>query len=66
MTGNSIPETNINKDFVVNFESALKEYFSSDQVEDEGLPTAHYFGSKLNLSSNYLSDLLKKETGKKY
>jgi len=56
--------TNINKDFVTDFESTLKGYFKSNKMEEDGLPTASYFGGKLNMSTNYLSDMLKKETGK--
>lgn len=56
--------TNINKDFVSDFEMALKAYFKSDQLDQNGLPHVKYFGKKLNMSTNYLSDLLKKETGK--
>lgn len=56
--------TNINEDFVVEFEVALKDYFKSNKIEEEGLPSANYFGRQLNMSTNYLSDLLKKETGK--
>ncbi|MCI4671869.1 MAG: helix-turn-helix domain-containing protein [Bacteroidia bacterium] len=56
--------TNINKNFVSDFESALIAYFNSSKLEEEGLPSTNYFGHKLNMSTNYLSDMLKKETGK--
>ena len=56
--------TNINKDFVSEFESKLKAYFKSNKIEEDGLPSANYFGAQLNMSTNYLSDMLKKETGK--
>ena len=56
--------TNISKGFVANFEKILKEYFQSEQLGKDGIPPASYFGHKLNMSTNYLSDLLKKETGK--
>ncbi len=56
--------TNLHKDFVTNFESKLKAYFNSGQATISGLPSAGYFGKELNMSANYLSDLLKKETGK--
>lgn len=55
--------TNINKDFVADFELELRAYFSSKKMETDGLPSATYFGRKLNMSTNYLSDMLKKETG---
>jgi len=56
--------TNINVDFVSKFEKLLKSYYDTDKINDFGLPTVQYLAQKLNLSSNYLSDLLKKETGK--
>ncbi|MCP4521395.1 MAG: AraC family transcriptional regulator [Cytophagales bacterium] len=56
--------TNLNTDFVSTFELKLKEYFSSDLIIEQGTPTTDYFGKELNMSTNYLSDLLKKETGK--
>ena len=59
-----ITRTNYNSDFVMQFESELKAYFKSEQLQEYGLPTANYFGNCLNMSTNYLSDFLKKETGK--
>ncbi|NRB49080.1 MAG: helix-turn-helix transcriptional regulator [Saprospiraceae bacterium] len=56
--------SNFNKDFVAEFELALRQYFTSKKMETEGLPSAPYFGRKLNMSTNYLSDMLKKETGR--
>ena len=56
--------TNLNHDFVSDFEHELKTYFTSDHSTLLGVPTAHYFGEKMSMSTNYLSDLLKKETGK--
>jgi AraC-like DNA-binding protein len=56
--------TNFHKDFVSIFESKLKAYFNSDQPSLKGIPSVSYFGEELNLSGSYLSDLLKKETGK--
>ena len=59
-----ITRENFNSDFVIQFESELKSYFKSDQLREYGLPTAAYFGASLHMSPNYLTDLLKKETGK--
>ncbi|KXX70877.1 AraC family transcriptional regulator [Flammeovirga sp. SJP92] len=56
--------TNLNRDFVSQFNIELKQYFTSDLITDLGAPHADYFGEKLNMSTNYLSDMLKKETGK--
>jgi AraC-like DNA-binding protein len=42
----------------------LDDYFSSDKAIESGLPSVRYCAEKLYLSSNYLGDLLKKETGK--
>jgi AraC-like DNA-binding protein len=56
--------TNINVDFVSKFEKLLKTYYDLGNVAEIGLPNVQYLSQKLNFSSNYLSDLLKKETGK--
>ncbi len=49
---------------VSQFEKALKQYFSANIHELEGLPSIQYFANKIHLSQHYLSDLLKKETGR--
>lgn len=56
--------TNLHQDHVSAFESFLKDYFSSNKPTELGLPSVKYCGEQLNMSPNYLSDLLKKETGK--
>lgn len=56
--------TNLNSDIVSKFERLLKGYYQSDNLMDLGLPNVNYCAKELNLSANYLSDLLKKETGK--
>ncbi len=56
--------TNLNTDVVSKFERLLKEYYHTDKVLELGIPTVNFCARELNLSSNYLSDLLKKETGK--
>jgi AraC-like DNA-binding protein len=56
--------TNLNSDTVSLFEASLKAYFSNDSAAEFGIPNAKYFGEELNMSANYLSDMLKKETGK--
>jgi AraC-like DNA-binding protein len=42
----------------------MTSYFEKGLMSDKGLPTVNYLASELNLSSRYLSDLLKQETGK--
>lgn len=55
--------TNINKDTLSAFESLLKEYYNSGRPFEMGMPNLKFCAEKLNISANYLSDLLKKETG---
>ena len=56
--------TNLHQDHITEFEAFLKDYFDSEKPSELGLPTVNYCGEQFNMSSNYLSDLLKKETGK--
>jgi len=56
--------TNLNTDMVSKFERLLKAYYQTELVNEAGIPNVQYFSKELNFSSNYLSDLLKKETGK--
>ncbi|WP_372755010.1 helix-turn-helix domain-containing protein [Mariniflexile sp.] len=55
--------TNLNKDYLVQFERYLKTYFASPELVNKGLPTIKQCGEALNMSGHYLSDLLKAETG---
>ncbi len=59
-----ITRTESSKDIIAEFEELLKSYFSSDDVQNKGFPSVKDFAEQLHLSPNYLSDLLKKETGK--
>lgn len=54
----------VNSDVVQQFEKLLKDYFAKSTLIEIGLPNVGYFASRLNLSPNYLSDLLGKFTGK--
>ena len=45
-------------------ENILIQWFSDNKTNEKGLPTVSYLAGKVHLSSSYLSDLLKKETGK--
>jgi len=55
---------NLNKDLVTKFEKLLRNYYESGKALETGVPSVKYCGLELNMSSNYLSDLLKKETGR--
>jgi AraC-like DNA-binding protein len=59
-----ITRSNKNSDLITKFESFLKAYFNSELLFEKGLPSVGYCAGQLNLSPSYLSDLLKKETGK--
>ncbi|ANI88103.1 transcriptional regulator [Arachidicoccus ginsenosidimutans] len=57
-----ITRKKLNNDLISRFEQLVSDYFSS--YEYNGLPDVAYFADKMYLSSGYLTDLLKKETGK--
>ncbi|WP_028298240.1 helix-turn-helix domain-containing protein [Olivibacter sitiensis] len=59
-----ITRAKVNNDIVQRFEHLLKDYFVQETLIETGLPDVKHFASKLNLSPNYLSDLLQKYTGK--
>ena len=56
--------TNNNKKYINRFETILKNYYKSNKHIEIGIPTVAYCGESLNMSSKYLSDLLRKETGR--
>ncbi|MDR3697736.1 AraC family transcriptional regulator [Mucilaginibacter sp.] len=49
---------------VSKFNKSLAAYFDSGSLQQKGLPSVTMMASQLNLSSRYLSDILKQETGK--
>lgn len=53
-----------NNAIVTQIEKILSEYFQTTDISEKGLPTVKYLAEQVNLSPGYLSDLLKKETGK--
>jgi AraC-like DNA-binding protein len=53
-----------NKSIISQIENLLTQYFADNKINEQGLPTVKYLGNKVHLSPSYLSDLLKKETGK--
>jgi AraC-like DNA-binding protein len=52
-----------NNDLLVQLEQILDHYFGEETALDRGLPTVQFVASQLNLSPNYLSDLLRNTTG---
>ncbi|MEY3411746.1 MAG: hypothetical protein RIQ70_432, partial [Bacteroidota bacterium] len=59
-----ITRSQTNKSIISQIESILTQYFADDRINEQGLPTVKYLADKVHLSPSYLSDLLKKETGK--
>ena len=59
-----ITRTHSNKSILSQIEKVLRQYFQDAKVIEKGLPTVTYLAEKVNLSPSYLSDVLKKETGK--
>jgi AraC-like DNA-binding protein len=49
---------------LVRFEQALQARFSPEQLRRQGLPTVQGLAGELHLSSGYLSDMIKSQTGK--
>ena len=52
-----------NHKILTRLEELLTNYFNSDDLVNKGLPSVQYIADKLNVSPNYLSDLLKVLTG---
>ncbi len=56
--------TNLNKDLISKFEQVIRAYYSSDRPFEHGVLSVKYCAQSLNMSSNYLGDLIKNETGR--
>jgi AraC-like DNA-binding protein len=52
-----------NHSTLAKFETLLNNYFDSELVITNGTPTVRQLAIELNMSPNYMSDLIKKETG---
>lgn len=55
--------TNLNKDLISKFENIVQQYYRSDKPHEMGVLTVQYCAKALAMSSNYLGDLIKLETG---
>ncbi|MEM9051332.1 MAG: helix-turn-helix transcriptional regulator [Bacteroidota bacterium] len=56
--------TNLNKDVLTQFNKVLKDYYKGEEAAQKGVLTVSECSSRLNLSKNYLGDLIKSETGR--
>ncbi len=59
-----ITRANIYKESVANFEKLLQEQCNAENIEKVGPPSVKGLAKTMGYSPNYLSDMLKKETGK--
>ena len=53
----------VSNDLLTQLEDILNNYFSNDTPSIKGLPTVQYLADQLNVSSHYLSDMLRTLTG---
>lgn len=58
-----ITRENANNDLLARFELLLNNYYHSALPTSKGISTVQYCADQLCLSTNYFSDLVKKETG---
>jgi len=54
----------INKALFTRFKEILDEYFDSNQLEENGIPTVEWLAGQLGVSHRYMRDTIKAETGK--
>ena len=54
----------MSNDLLERFNQQLAIYFESGQLQNHGVPSIEQLADKMSVSQRYLSDTLKKETGK--
>ncbi len=54
----------LSNDLLAQFNQQLGDYFESGQLQEQGIPSIEQVANKMSVSQRYLSDTLKKETGK--
>lgn len=54
----------LSNDLLEQFNQQLVTYFESGQLQDNGIPSIEQIANRMSVSQRYLSDTLKKETGK--
>ncbi|RAV27785.1 helix-turn-helix domain-containing protein [Sinomicrobium soli] len=52
-----------NEEILIRLENLLSDCFNDEQLSEKGLPSVQYIAEQLNVSSNYLSDMLRSITG---
>ncbi|MCL6219367.1 helix-turn-helix domain-containing protein [Zunongwangia pacifica] len=52
-----------NSSLISTFEDLLGAYFNNNLTVTDGIPNVSYFAERMNLSRNYLSDMLRNSTG---
>lgn len=53
----------VNSDLLSKLELLLDDYFRNDKLTINGIPSVHFIADQLHLSANYLSDMLRVQTG---
>ena len=56
----------LSNDLLERFNRHLASYFESGQLQENGIPSIEKIADMLSVSKRYLSDTLKKETGKNF
>jgi len=59
-----IHRTELSTDLLERFNKQVEAYFDSGQLQENGIPSIERIAEQLSVSQRYLSDTLKKETGK--
>ncbi|MFZ1805816.1 MAG: helix-turn-helix transcriptional regulator [Cyclobacteriaceae bacterium] len=54
----------LSNDLLEQFNQQLDDYFDSRQLQEKGIPSIEQIAESMSVSQRYLSDTLKKETGK--
>ncbi|MET3025200.1 helix-turn-helix transcriptional regulator [Flavobacterium sp. UW10123] len=58
-----ITRKTISNDLLLKVEDTLNDYFNKAETLKKGLPTVEFLASQINVSSHYLSDMLRNLTG---
>ena len=58
-----ITRKQVNSNYLLSFEQLLDYYFNSREMQGSSIPSVGFFAERLNLSANYLSDMLRSNTG---